>query len=438
MKVLKFGTTAIATPEKFRIVAQIVNQTSNSIVVLSAMAGTTHLLEEISDYLYKKNPEGANEVINQLESDYLSKIEELFLNANIKDEAIKFLKERISYIRGFTKDLFTLFEERIILAQGEIFSSGLFTLMLKEADSDIFELPAFEFMRIDKKREPDSSYIRENLLNLIKKHKAEIYITQGYICKNNYDEVDNFEFGGSDYTASLIGAAIHAKEIQIWTDIDAMYNNDSHLISNSQTVHNINFDEAAELAYFGAKILHPLCILPAKMTNIPVRLLNIHDPKAFGTLISNQTEKEKIKAIASKSNITVINIKSSRMLLAHGFLRKVCEVFEHHQTSIDMLTTSEVGVSVTIDNLRYLNEITNDLKTHGTVLVENDMAIICVVGDLNWQNANQESQILDSFKNIPIRMISYGGSNSNISFLIKDSDHSSAIDMLNKKLFQNN
>lgn len=436
MKVLKFGTTAIASPEKFRIVAQIVNQTSNSIVILSAMAGTTHMLEEVSDYLYKKNPEGANEVINGLEKEYLETIEELFSNQNTKDEAKAFVKEKTDYIRSFTKDLFTLFEERVILAQGEILSSGLFTWMLREADTDVKELSALEFMRVDKKREPDSGYIHERLGELIKLNKAEIYVTQGYICRNNYDEIDNFQFGGSDYTASLIGAAIRAKEIQIWTDIDAMYNNDLDLISNTQTVHHINFDEAAELAYFGAKILHPLCILPAKMANIPVRLLSIYDPKGQGTLISNKTEKGKIKAIASKDNITVINIKSSRMLLAHGFLRKVCEVFERHETSIDMLTTSEVGVSVTIDNAKHLNEIMNDLKMHGTVSVESNMTIICVVGDLHWENANQESQILDSFKNIPIRMISYGGSNSNISFLIKDTDKQQALQMLNTNAFK--
>ena len=318
MKVLKFGSTAIASPERLKIVTKLVSQIPNSIVILSAIAGTTGQLEEISDYLYKKNPEGANESINRLEKEYLEKIEELYSTQDIKEKAQFFVKEKMSYIRSFTNDLFTLFEQRIVLAQGELLSTGIFTLMLKELEIKALEVYAKDFIRVDKKQEPDSTFIHKNLKALLEQNKeANIFVTQGYICQNAYGEIDNFQFGGSDYSASLIGAAIQAEEIQIWTGFDALYGNNPQLISNTNIVHHINFDEAAELAYFGAKILHPMCILPAKMANISVRLLNIYNPEGKGTLISNQTEKGKIKAIASKDGITVINIKSSRRLLAH-------------------------------------------------------------------------------------------------------------------------
>lgn len=436
MKVLKFGTSALATSKKFNTVAQLVNSASNSIVILSALAGTTGKLEEISDYLYKKNPEGANEGINILEQEYSNKINEIYNSEHIKSEAASFVKEKISYIRSFTKDLFTLFEEKIVLAQGEILSSGLFVLKLKEQGVNVQELSALDFMRIDKKNEPDSTFIRENLNRLLKDTaKADIYVTQGYICKNAYGEVDNFHFGGSDYTAALTGAAVQSEEIQIWTDIDVLYGKNSNLTSNSQTVHHINFDEAAELAYFGAKILHPMCILPAKMGNIPVRLMSIDAPTSKGTLISNETEKGKIKAVASKDGIFAINIKSSRMLLAHGFLRRVTEIFEKHQTSIDMLTTSEVGVSITIDNSKYLTEITDDLKKLGIVTVEQNMTIISVVGDLSPSVNNPIDKVLDAVKTMPIKMISYGGSSCNISFIIKAEDKEETLQSLNKNIF---
>lgn len=436
MKVLKFGSTAIATPERLQIVTKLVSQTSDSIVILSAIEGTTGQLEEISDYLYKKNPEGANESINRLEKEYLDKVEILYSTQESKKKAKDFLKEKMTYIRSFTNDLFTLFEQRIVLAQGELLSTGLFTLMLEELGIKVSELYAKDFIRIDKKQEPDSSFIQDNLVSLLERNKtSNIFITQGYICQNAYGELDNFKFGGSDYSASLIGAAVQAEEIQIWTGFDALYGNNSQLISNTHIVHHINFDEAAELAYFGAKILHPMCILPAKMANIPVRLLNIYNPEGKGTLISNQTEKGKIKAIASKDGITVINIKSSRMLLAHGFLRKVCEIFENYQTSIDMLTTSEVGVAVTIDNPKYLTEITDQLKKLGVVSIDPNMTIISVVGDLNWENVSLEAEVLDAIKNVPIRMISYGGSSYNISFIIKEEDKQKTLQSLNNKIF---
>lgn len=297
-------------------------------------------------------------------------------------------------------------------------------------------LPALEFMRTDKNAEPDPIYIKEKLLAQLELYPdAEIYITQGFICRNAYGEIDNLQRGGSDYTASLIGAAINASEIQIWTDIDGMHNNDPRIVDKTSPVRQLHFEEAAELAYFGAKILHPTCIQPAKYANIPVRLLNTMAPEAPGTLISNDTEKGKIKAVAAKENITAIKIKSSRMLLAHGFLRKVFEIFESYQTSIDMICTSEVGVSVTVDNTKHLNEILDDLKKYGTVTVDRDMCIICVVGDLEWENVGFEAKALDAMRDIPVRMISFGGSNYNISFLIRECDKKVALQSLSDMLF---
>jgi len=435
MKVLKFGTSALSTSDKIKIVAKLASKTTNSIVIVSAIAGTTNKLEEISDYLYKKNPEGAIEGINFLEKEYAEKIEELFSSASAKEEAKAFMKDKVNYIRSFTKDLFTLFEEKIVLAQGEILSSGLVALLIKEQGSNVREISALDFMRIDKKGEPDTTFIQNNLNKALQANIADIYVTQGYICRNAYGEIDNFQFGGSDYTASLIGAAVQADEIQIWTDKDVMYGDNSQLISNSHIVHQINFDEAAELAYFGAKILHPMCILPAKMANIPVRLLNIHSPENQGTVISNETEKGKIKAVAAKDGIITINIKSSRMLLAHGFLRKVGEIFEKHQTSIDMMTTSEVGVSVTIDNPQYLAEITDDLKRLGIVTVEQGMTIISVVGDLDQERDSPILKVFEALKNIPVKMVSFGGSNNNISFIIRSKEKEKILQILNKTIF---
>lgn len=439
MKVLKFGTSALGNPEKIKLVADIViKSVSNSIVIVSAFGGTTALLEEIANYLYKKNPEGANEIINLLNDNYYEKIDALFSSDKIKLEARNYIDEKINFIRSFSSDLFTLFEEKIILAQGEILSSRLFTLLLKEKDLNIVELSALDFMKIDKRSEPDTAYIKKQLKNLIEKSNSpKVFVTQGYICENAYNEVDNFNFGGSDYTASLIGAAIDASEIQIWTDIDSFYGNSTQLISNTETVHQINFDEAAELAYFGVKILHPMCILPAKMSNIPVHLLNIYNPEKAGTIISNKTECGKIKAIASKANITVINIKSSRMLFAQGFLRRICEVFEKNETSIDMLTTSEVGVSVTIDNTRYLDEITNDLKKLGTVTVEKEMTLISIIGDFSKNNTELSSKVMGAIKNISVEMISYGGSHNNLSLLIDQKNREITLQILRKNLFAN-
>ena len=435
MKVLKFGGTSVGSAQRMKDVAKLITG-DRKIVVLSAMSGTTNSLVEISDYLYKKNPDGANEIINKLAMKYMGHVEELYSTEEYKQKAKELIKSHFEYIRTFTKDLFTLFEEKVVLAQGELISTGMMNLYLNECGVKSVLIPALDYMRTDKNAEPDPVYIKEKLEKLLADNKdADLYITQGYICRNAYGEIDNLQRGGSDYSASLIGAAIGAEEIQIWTDIDGMHNNDPRIVDKTAPVRQLHFEEAAELAYFGAKILHPTCIQPAKYANIPVRLLNTMDPEAPGTLISNDTEKGKIKAVAAKENITAIKIKSSRMLLAHGFLRKVFEIFESYQTSIDMICTSEVGVSVTIDNTKHLNEILDDLKKYGTVTVDKEMCIICVVGDLEWENVGFEAKALDAMRNIPVRMISFGGSNYNISFLIRECDKKVALQSLSDMLF---
>ena len=439
MKVLKFGGTSVGSAQRMKEVAKLINDGEKKIVVLSAMSGTTNTLVEISDYLYKKNPDGANEVINRLEAQYKKHINELYSTENYKQKTLDTIKAQFDFIRSYTKDLFTLFEEKVILAQGELMSTCMMTNYLLEQGVNVELLPALEFMRTDKNSEPDPVYIKDKLEAQLELHPdADIYITQGYICRNAYGEIDNLQRGGSDYTASLIGAAITSSEIQIWTDIDGMHNNDPRYVETTSPVPYLQFEEAAELAYFGAKILHPTCIQPAKYANIPVRLLNTMDPTAPGTLISNELVQDTIKAVAAKDHITAIKIKSSRMLLAHGFLRKVFEIFESYQTSIDMICTSEVGVSVTIDNTVHLNEIVDDLKKYGTVTVDPNMCIICVVGDLEWTNLGFEANALDAMKDIPVRMISFGGSNYNISFLVKEEDKQRALQSLSDHLFKNN
>ena len=436
MKVLKFGGTSVGSPERMKGVAKLISDNEKKIVVLSAMSGTTNTLVEISDYLYKKNPEGANEIINTLESKYKKHVNELYSTDEYKEKTMEFIKEQFNYIRSYTKDIFTLFEEKVILAQGELISTNMVTNYLLEQGVKAVLLPALEFMRTDKNAEPDPTYIKNKLNAQLELYPdADIYITQGFICRNAYGEVDNLQRGGSDYSASLIGAAVGASEIQIWTDIDGMHDNDPRIVEKTSPVRQLHFEEAAELAYFGAKILHPTCIQPAKYANIPVRLLNTMDPTAPGTLISNDTEKGKIKAVAAKDNITAIKIKSGRMLLAYGFLRKVFEIFESYQTSIDMICTSEVGVSVSIDNTKHLKEILNDLKKYGTVTVDHDMCIVCVVGDLEWENVGFEAKALDAMRDIPVRMISFGGSNYNISFLIREEDKKKALQSLSNHLF---
>ena len=437
MKVMKFGGTSVGTPQRMKEVTALVTKSGEPVfVVLSAMSGTTNSLVEISDYLYKKNPDGANEVINALEQKYYRHLPELYTTEEYQTLTKDFLSEEFDYLRSFTKELFTSFEEKSIVAQGEMMSTNMVVNYMKENGINAVLLNALDFMRTDKNAEPDPVYIKEKLGALMEKNAgAQVYVTQGFICRNAYGEIDNLQRGGSDYTASLIGAALNAEEIQIWTDIDGMHNNDPRVVDKTEPVHQLHFEEAAELAYFGAKILHPTCVQPAKYAGIPVRLLNTMDPDAEGTTISNATEYGKIKAVAAKDNITAIKIKSSRMLLATGFLRKVFEIFESYQTPIDMVCTSEVGVSMSIDNSANLGGIMDELKKYGTVTVDTNMCIICVVGDLDWSNVGFETKVMDAIKDIPVRMISYGGSNYNISFLIREEDKKRALQNLSDNLF---
>ena len=438
MKVMKFGGTSVGTPQRMKDVTRLVTKSGEPVfVVLSAMSGTTNSLVEISDYLYKKNPDGANEVINRLEQKYAKHVDELYDKQETKDIVRDFLRSEFEYLRSFTKELFTSFEEKSIIAQGEIISTNMVVNYMKEQGIKAVLINALDFMRTDKNSEPDPIYIKEKLNPLLQDNEGQqVYLTQGFICRNAYGEVDNLQRGGSDYTASLVGAAINAEEIQIWTDIDGMHNNDPRVVEGTEAVRQLHFEEAAELAYFGAKILHPTCVQPAKFAGIPVRLKNTMEPDAPGTIIDNVTVRGKIKAVAAKDNITAIKIKSSRMLLATGFLRKVFEIFESYQTAIDMIATSEVGVSMSIDNDAHLNEIVDELKKYGTVTVDSNMCIICVVGALDWSNLGFETLATDAMKNIPVRMISYGGSNYNISFLIKESDKKRALQNLSKVLFE--
>lgn len=438
MKVLKFGGTSVGSVERIKEVAKLITDGERNLVVLSAMSGTTNTLVEISNYLSQKNKEGANEIINKLEAKYKQTVDSLYSTDEYKQKALGILKTHFDELRILAKDMFTLFEEKVVLSKGELLSTNLMQLYLNEQHVASVLLPALDFMRTDRNNEPDAVYIKEKLQTMLDTHPdTKLFITQGYICRNAYGEIDNLQRGGSDYSASLIGAAAGASEIQIWTDIDGMHNNDPRFVDHTQPVRHLLFEEAAELAYFGAKILHPTCIQPAKYANIPVHLLNTMDPSAPGTLISNSTDQGMIKAVAAKDNITAIKIKSSRMLLAYGFLRKVFEIFESYRTSIDMICTSEVGVSITIDNTTHLKDILADLKKYGTVTVDHDMCIICIVGDLEWDNVGFEAKAIEAMGDIQVRMISYGGSNYNISMLIRKEDKKKALQSLSDKLFAN-
>jgi aspartate kinase len=437
MKVMKFGGTSVGSAQRIKNVANlIVEDGQPKVVVLSAMSGTTNSLLEISGYYRLQNAMGAADVINRLAQKYDDTIAELYSSNEYAEKAKEVIRSIFDYIRSFANHPFTIFEERCIVAQGELMSTNLMNLYLLEQGVKVAFIPALEYMRIDKNAEPDFKYIEEHLKEQMDNTPdALIYVTQGFICRNAYGEIDNLQRGGSDYSASIVGAALRAEEIQIWTDIDGMHNNDPRFVEGTKPVRNLHFDEAAELAYFGAKILHPTCITPARMYNIPVRLLNTMEPSAPGTMISNQTEAGKIKAVAAKDGITSIRIKSSRMLMAYGFMSQVFEVFERYKTSVDLVTTSEVGVSLTIDNDKKLDEIITELKKFGTVQVDKDMVIIAVVGDMKWDNLGFESRVVDAMSDVPVRMISYGGSNYNISMLIKKEDKIKALQSLSAHLF---
>lgn len=429
----------MGSAERMKAVADLINDGSPKIVVLSAMSGTTNQLVQLAGQLYQNaNPE-ANALIDALHDTYKQVVEDLYRTGEKRKQATELITTHFDHIRSFTLDLFTVYEERAVLAQGELLSTALFQFFLEEQGIASVLLPALNFMRIDENEEPDHAYISKNLQLELEKHPGtNLFITQGYICRNAFGEVDNLKRGGSDYSASLIGAAADATEIQIWTDIDGMHNNDPRVVKNTYPIAELSFDEAAELAYFGAKILHPSSVLPAKQKNIPVRLLNTLQPEAHGTTISARTGKGGIKAVAAKDGITAIKIKSGRMLLAYGFLRSVFEVFERYKTPIDMITTSEVAVSITIDNPKFLAEITRELQEFGQVEADQDQSIICIVGDFIADRSGSGLRIFTALRDIPLRMISYGGSKNNISLLINTTDKEKALILLNDGIFEKN
>lgn len=436
MNILKFGGTSVGSAERMKALVKLISSADRKIVVFSAMSGTTNALVEICNTLYQKDSNAANELINKLEAIYTSEVDKLFNSPAYKTKGNDLIKNHFNYLRSFTLDMFTVNEEKAILAQGELLSTALFHFHLQEINIPSALLPALNFMRIDENDEPQLSYIEKNLEAELNKHpNINLFITQGYICRNAFGEIDNLKRGGSDYTASIIGAAIHANEVQIWTDIDGMHNNDPRIVSKTHPIHELSFDEAAELAYFGAKILHPTCILPAQKRNIPVLLKNTMQPEAKGTRISNIDASEGLKAVAAKDGICAINIKSDRMLLAHGFLRAVFEIFERYKTSIDMITTSEIAVSLTIDNIKHLKAITKELEEFAKVEIEKEQTIICIVGNLPKNKAGYGFKVLESLKDIPLRMVSYGGSSNNISVLVNSIHKKDALVALNKGLF---
>ncbi len=434
MKIFKFGGTSVGSADRMKNVADlIINNKEPIIIVLSAMSGTTNKLVEISDYLYKKNFETTNELIDTLYSNYINVIGDLYEQQKTKTAAKKIIKECFKTIQHFVGSSFDEEGERTILAQGEIISTNLFHLYLAEKGIEAKLLSALDFMQTNENSEPDYAIIRKKLNAILEKnHNYQIFITQGFICLNANKEIDNLKRGGSDYTASIIGNCTDASEIQIWTDIDGIHNNDPRIVGETHSLERLSFDEAAELAYFGAKILHPTSILPAKFANIPVILKNTLAPDAPGTTITKDKEEEGLKAVAAKDNITMIKIKSGRMLLAYGFLRKVFEIFERHQTAIDMIATSEVGVSVTIDQTTQLKNIIEELKQYGNVSYKESQTIICLVGYKLAEAAEVKGKVFETLKNIPIQMISYGGSIHNISVLINTEDKQNALINLNK------
>lgn len=438
MKVFKFGGTSVGSPENMRSVMEIITDGDPKIVVLSAMSGTTNSLVEISNKLYAADKEGAKKLIQELKNKYIKVVEELYKTNDCKKEGEKVTDYHFGILSSQVEGDFTEVKEQIIVAQGELISTALFTYLLKENGVKTALLPSLDFMRIDEDKQADLPKIRELIRPVLEMAgDQEIYIAQGFICRNANGDIDNLQRGGSDYTASLLGAAIYAEEIEIWTDIDGIHNNDPRFVDKTSRIDNLLFVEAAELAYFGAKILHPLTVLPAKDANIPVRLKNTMNPSDPGTLISNDKTISGLKAVAAKDGITAIKIRSYRMLMAYGFLRKVFEIFERYKTSIDMITTSEVAISLSIDNCKNLEAILEELKGLGEVEVDRNMTIVCVVGDMISGEKTFSKQVFEALEGIPVRMISYGGSRYNLSILIDTVNKKETLQKLSNHLFYN-
>jgi aspartate kinase len=420
MKVLKFGGTSVGSVENMRAVMQLITDGNQKLVVLSAMSGTTNSLVEIANYLSKKNKDAARQVISQLEKKYLKVVSDLYVTDEKKEKGKTIVSGIFQTIKTLTSGEFNEVVENTIVAQGELLSTAIFTELMLENGYKASYLPALEFMKIDSDKAADLYFIREHIAKIFESTEpADYYITQGFICRNADENIDNLQRGGSDYTATLIGAAIDAEEVEIWTDIDGFHNNDPRYVENTQKIDQLSFDEAAELAYFGAKILHPQTVLPAKLQNIPVRLKNTMNPSDPGTLIASESLGQGIKAVAAKDGITAIKIRSYRMLNAYGFLKNIFEIFEFFKTPIDMISTSEVAVSLSIDNTKHLAEIVAELKEYGEVEVDTDQTIVCIVGDFINEEIGSAAKVFDAIKDIPVRMISFGGSRHNISILVK-------------------
>lgn len=442
MKLLKFGGTSVGSPENIKKVAKIVRNTEGpKIVVLSAMSQTTNVLHQISHLISTADFKTAKATLVQLLERYQNVVKDLYEGVQVQKKAAAFVEERFDFIGAYLHEgsLTRLAEiEKIIVAQGEILSTHLFQMYMEEISQKATLLSAFDFMRIDQAGEPDLDHMASSLKVLLEAETAtDLFITQGYICLNPKGDIDNLKRGGSDYSASLIGAAVGAEEIQIWTDIDGMHNNDPRFVDKTFSLEEISFDEAAELAYFGAKILHPQSVIPAREKNIPVLLKNTFNPASPGTLIRNCEVPSRVRAIAAKDGITAIRIKSYRMLMAYGFLKKIFEVFEKYKTAIDTITTSEVAVSLTIDNTAFLDDIVRELDVFGNVVVDTDLSIICLAGNFADRENGGNAAIFKSLKDIPLRMISYGGSNYNVSLVVNTVDKVKSLQALNEGLFEN-
>ncbi|MDQ3394917.1 MAG: aspartate kinase [Bacteroidota bacterium] len=437
MKVLKFGGTSVGKPERMHQVARLITaEKGRKIVVLSALSGTTNTLVNIGEAVKNGELEACSKLCEDLHDHYNKYILELLQDESHRKVAESIIDEHFSFFKSIQNKLYTDAVNKELLAQGELLSTKLFSTYLQEKNIKSKLLSALDFMYIDEDKEPDLDYIEGELASLLEENRdIDLFVTQGFICVNHLGTIDNLKRGGSDYSASLIGAAIRAQEVQIWTDIDGMHNNDPRIVDKTSPIAELSFDEAAELAYFGAKILHPSSIWPAQKFNIPVWLKNTMEPQAHGTIIKGESKMSGIKAIAAKDNITAIKIKSSRMLLAYGFLRRVFEIFEKYKTPIDMITTSEVAVSLTIDDDKSLENIVNELKEFGIVTVDLDQTIICIVGDFVVENRSIVKNVFDSLTNIPLRMISYGGSRHNISLLINSNLKKETLQSLNDGLF---
>ncbi|HEY3401953.1 MAG TPA: aspartate kinase [Ohtaekwangia sp.] len=437
MLIMKFGGTSVGKPERMKKIGELVLGTpGKKIVVLSALSGTTNALVAIGDNLLAGQHAKAEEEIKNLEKHYQIFVKDLYTSEAFQAIGQEIVSRFFILIRLLAAGQFDNKSYRELLAQGELISTELFYQHLQERKISARLLPALYFMSIDENEEPELEKISERLKPLmVSMSSIEIIITQGYICRNHRNEIDNLKRGGSDYTASLVGAAIRAEEIQIWTDIDGMHNNDPRIVKKTVPISELTFDEASELAYFGAKILHPSTIVPAQKYNVPVRLKNTMDEKAFGTIITSKGTEGSFKAIAAKDGITAINIKSSRMLMAYGFLRRVFEVFENHKTSIDMVTTSEVAVSLTIDTNTHLASIENELKKFGTIEVDKDQTIICVVGNKITEQKGVLNKVFDSLTEIPVRMVCCGGSPNNVTILVDKQHKEKALNALNEGLF---